>query len=462
MRELWYIFCVLTERDRAVHQRSRVTTITRTRAITALAVLSTVLTAVPSLSQISVTVSKKYAQRTRIAVPSFHQKAGSPDVELSIGIAAQLSSDLELSGYFSPLKKKKFVEETQADDVRTGKVHIAEWRRIGAEMVVKGSTSSSLAGVTVECRVYSTAGGQSVFAKRYKAPKGDLMRLAHRIADDIVYAVTGEKGIASTKIAFVANRSGNKQIYVMDFDGSNARQVSKDNSICLSPDWYPDGQKLVFTSYRRSRPELYIQHVAGGSAKGVAFYPGLNATGSISPDGRSMLLSLSKDGNPEIYRMNLVTGSLRRLTRTRSAEISPCWSPDGRRIAFVSDRSGSPQIYVMDLAGKKTRRLTYEGGYNVSPDWSPKGDKIVYSTRRGRDFDLCVISPDGGASTPVTSGPSIDDSPSWAPDGRHVVYESTRKYKSDIYIVDIYERIPVRITKWNFNSTSPSWSSSLN
>ena len=461
MRELWYIFCGLTERDRTMHRRSRVTTNTSTRAITALAVLSTVLIAGTSISQISVTVSKKGAQRTRIAVPSFHQTAGTPDSELSGGIAAVLSTDLDLSGYFTPLKKKKFVEETQADDIRTGKVHIGEWRRIGAEMVVKGKTSATVDGVNVECRVYSTATGQQIFGKRYRSAKSGLRDLAHRIADDIVFAVTGEKGIASTRIAFVAKHTGKKQIYVMDFDGSNARRLSQDKSICLSPAWSPDGQKVAFTSYRRHRPEIYIQSVASGAMRGVASYPGLNATGAISPDGKSMLLSLSKDGNPEIYLMGLMTGSLRRLTRTRSAEISPCWSPDGRRIAFVSDRSGGPQIYVMDLATKKTRRLTYEGSYNVSPDWSPKGDKIAYSSRRGRDFDIYVIDVNTGASQQVTSGSSGDDSPSWAPDGRHVVYESTRRYKSDLYVVDIYERTPVRITKWNFDSTSPSWSPAL-
>lgn len=461
MRELWYIFCGLIERDRAVHPKSGMMTITRTGAITVLAVLSTVLAQGTALSQISVTVSKKYAQRTRIAVPSFEQKAGTPDSNITSGIAGMLSSDLELSGYFSPLNKKKFVEETQADDVRTGKVHIAEWRRIGAEMVVKGTTRSSIEGVTVDCRVYSTATGQSVFGKRYTAPKGGLKKLAHKIADDIIYAVTGETGIASTQIAFVANRTGKKQIYVMDFDGSNVRRLSNDNSICLSPDWSPDGEKLVFTSYRRSYPEIYLQRAGGGAPKPVASFPGLNATGAVSPDGGSMLLSLSKDGNPEIYQLNLMTGGLRRLTRTRSAEIQPCWSPDGRRIAFVSDRTGLPQVYVMDLSTEKTRRLTYEGSYNVSPDWSPKDDKIVYSSRRGRDFDIYVIDANGGAADQVTSGSSSDDNPSWAPDGRHVVYESVNNYKSDLYMVDIYERLPVRLTNWDFDSSAPTWSPSL-
>lgn len=445
-------------RDRAVHRQSKATKI---RTVIALAVSSLILTAGTSLSQISVTVSKKHAPRTRIAVPSFQQKAGTPDEKLSGGLARLLSSDLDLSGYFSPLRNKKFVEETQAADVRTGKIDIAEWRRIGAEMVVKATTRSSIEGVTAECRVYSTANGQSVFGKRYRAPKSELKKMVHKMADDIVHAVTGETGIASTQIAFVANRTGKKQIYVMDFDGSNVRRLSNDRSICLSPDWSPDGEKLVFTSYRKSYPEIYLQDMRGGPPKAVASFPGLNATGAVAPDGRSMLLSLSKDGNPEIYQLNLMTGGLRRLTRTRSAEIQPCWAPDGRRIAFVSDRTGLPQIYVMDLASGKTRRLTYEGSYNVSPDWSPKGDKVVYSSRRGRDFDLYVVGAAGGAASQVTSGPSSDDNPSWAPDGRHVVYESTRKYKTDLYMVDIYERMPVRITKWNFDSSAPTWSPSL-
>jgi TolB protein len=409
-------------------------------------------------SQVQITISKKFAPKVAIAIPAFENQ-GNAGTRVSAMLAQQLRYDLDASGYFACLKNQGFVDETEKDDRESGRINLREWSALKAEMVLKSHYVVQGEKLSVSCRLYSVSNAQVVFSRNYSGTSGEATELVHRIANDIIKAVTGEAGLCGSRIAFVSDASGLKQLYLMEFGADRARKITGGKNISIFPDWAPDGKSLVFTSYVRNFPEIFIMDLTTRKARSLASFAGLNAFADISPDGNDMLLALSKAGNPELYRMNLKSGNLTRLTRSNWVESSPCWSPDGNQIAFVSDKSGSPQIYVMDSWGKtKPTRITFEGSYNTKPDWSPNGDMIVYSSQKGRRFEIRLLDLKTKQDVALPKTGFSDENPSWAPDGRHIVYSSEKNRKSDIYVMDIYEQVPRQITQGKGNFTTPSWS----
>ena len=324
----------------------------------------------------------------------------------------------------------------------------------GAELSVNGSCTVSGGELRADCRVFQTATRRQLMAQGYRLDRNEARALAHRMADDIVRAVTGKPGMASGKIALVSNRTGRKELYICDMDGKNIRQVTNDGSIVVSPGWAPDGKNIVYTSYRHGYPNLYIT----GRDKPVSSHGGLNAGGAISPDGRSMALILSRDGNPELYIKNLRTGALKRLTQTRRGnEAAPCWSPDGQHIAFVSDTSGSPQIYIISRNGGRAQRLTSSGTENVAPDWGKNG-YIAYCSRIGGRYRIALAHPATRATRVLQTDWADYEDPSWAPDGRHLVCSRTASYRSSIYLLDTLKESSVALLAGSVDWFSPACS----
>jgi TolB protein len=275
-----------------------------------------------------------------------------------------------------------------------------------------------------------------------------------------VFRYTGEQGIARTKITFVSEQNGGRELYVMDYDGYGPRQVTADGFLNLMPRWSRDRRFLIFTSYReRTKQHIDMVEIATGKRWTLISLPGLNITPALSPDGSSLAFATSQDGNSEVYKMDTNTKAFQRLTFHAAGDLSPAWSPTGRELAFTSDRGGGPQLFVMSADGSNVRRLTYEGDYNAAPAWSPRGNWIAHVCRtEERQYKLCLMSPDGQKHIRLTSGPGVDDSPSWSPDGRHLVFSSTREGKSHIYMIDSDGANLERLTSGGTSNTSPAWS----
>ncbi|MBM4148696.1 MAG: hypothetical protein FJ224_06600 [Lentisphaerae bacterium] len=330
----------------------------------------------------------------------------------------------------------------------------------GGAVVIQGSATDQDGRIAVTCQAAARANAQVFMRRAYGEPSSSARRLAHAIADDVVRAVKGVPGIASTRIAMVGMRNGSKEIYICDYDGEGLTQLTHDRSICLTPSWSPDGSWLAYTAFLRSYPDVYGIDLASGQRRRIAGFPGLNAGPDISRDGRTIALTLSKDGNPELYTLDSRSGRPTRLTNTRTAvEASPTWSPDGRQIAFVSDKSGRPQVYVMDRSGGEAIRITFRGSENAAPDWGPDG-RIVFSSRREGNYQLCVYDPSARTETQVTSGPHDYEDPSWAPNGRHVVCSRTSGYHSEVYVLDTAGDAPIRLHAVPGEWYSPAWSPS--
>jgi len=267
------------------------------------------------------------------------------------------------------------------------------------------------------------------------------------MADDIVEAVTGHKGIASMRIVLVGNRTGKKELYLCDGDGGGARQLTGEGRIAISPNWGPDGNTIVYTSYMRDFPDICRIDLSRNRRETLANYGGLNTGAAISPDGKDMALILSKDGNPELYIKNLRSGKLTRLTNSpRAAEASPDWSPDGSQIVYASDQNGvgRPQLYIISREGGTPRRISSRGTENVAPDWGPNG-LIACSSRQGGQYIIAVIQPSNGQTVYLNCDGADYEDPSWAPDGRHIVAARSSNHQSSLYLLDTVSDRPVAL-----------------
>jgi TolB protein len=305
--------------------------------------------------------------------------------------------------------------------------------------------------------VYGAVNQQNYLSRSYRQEAREADRLAHKVADDIVEAVTGRKGIASTRIVMVGNRSKAKELYLCDADGGRLTQLTRDRSVSVGPHWGPEGDKIVYTSYLKRFPDVFVIDLPTGKRERIAGYGGLNTGGAVSPDGRDVALVLSKDGNPELYIKNLRGNRLTRITRTpNAAEASPSWSPDGRSIAYVSDQSGRPQVYIVDRSGGSPRRLTSRGTENVAPDWGP-GGLIAYSSRTGGRYHVKVIDPNTREEKQVTTDWADYEDPSWAPNGRHIVCGRAENYRSQVYILDTLGDPPIRLLDQTGDWYAPAW-----
>jgi TolB protein len=316
------------------------------------------------------------------------------------------------------------------------------------------------ADVRMDGYVYDAGSDEMVGGKRYVGSTSVVRLMAHRFADELVFRYTGEPGIARTKIAYVSEQGAARELFVMDYDGYDSRQLTADGFLNLMPRWSPDRRFLVFTSYRnRNTQNIDMIELATGKRWTVVALGGLNITPALSPDGKFLAFASSHEGNSELYRMDMRTKALQRLTVNAAGDLSPSWSPSGRELAFTSDRSGGPQIFLMSGDGANVRRLTFEGDYNAAPDWSPRGNWIAYVCRSPKkEYKLCLITPDGQKRVQLTAGPGVDDSPSWSPDGRHLVFSSTAEGKSQIYMINADGKDLERITFTGTHNSAPAWS----
>lgn len=374
----------------------------------------------------------------------------------------ELGDALDFSGVFRSLDAAAFLAPRRTASLG-GTLACADWTPIGADAVIEG-VSSGGATLAIDFRVWDVARCTALLHKRYTGGANDTARIAKRIADDVVEAFTGKRGVASTELAFVSTRSGAPEIWVMDADGGNARQATRNRSINGFPSWSPDGKSIVYMSYLASRSPLLFRLVRGGGGRAGRILEGLDAKtpvyrGVYDPSGQRLAVVVSVDGAPEIFVVDADGGNRRRLTRHKAIDVSPTWSPDGRRIAFVSDRTGQPNLYVMDAAdGGNLRRITFGGGYHTAPAWSPDGRWIAYEQRAGGgQFDIWLADPDGQGQAPLITHPRSDENPTWAPDSRKLAFHSTRTGRPEIFVVDIDGENVRQITRGGGDNTAPHW-----
>lgn len=412
-------------------------------------------------SQVRVVVTE--GVRARVAVANFQQRGSDAELERHTRLFDDvLWNDLRRAGVFDLVPKTFYPLKLPSQPYE---VNYEEWTAedVRAQNLVYGNSYMQRGQFVVEARLIDVNTQESIIGNRYRVDLDEqgLRSLAHRLADEIVLRIGGGvRGIASTRIAFVSNRKGHKEIYTMDYDGYGQNALTNHRSISLTPRWSLDNSRIAYTSYHRGNPDLYFRTIYDQRLTPFPLRGGLTTTPAFAPDGERIAFSSSKSRDPEIYVSDLRGRHLRQLTRVRGVDISPVWNPkSGRQIAFVSGRSGSPQIWLMDEDGSNLRRLINEGGEAVSPSWSPDGVHLAFSWRRrltGR-FDIYLLDVVSGQFTQLTRDGANNEHPVWSPDSRHIAYESNRFGSRQIFIMLADGTEKEQLTHRGKN-TSPAWS----
>lgn len=288
--------------------------------------------------------------------------------------------------------------------------------------------------------------GTVVLTKSYTGPARSL---AHQFADDVVETLTGNPGIANTKIAFVSNRTGHKEIYISDYDGANVKQLTNEANISVAPAISRDGRKLAYTGYQSGYADIYLIDLATGARNRIVKFPGTNSGPAFSPDGGSIACSVSRDGNPELYVVGVNGGGAKRLTRSRGVDSSPSWSPDGREIVYSSDEAGSPRLFRIGSGGGSGTPISTGFGFSTEPSWSPDGKKIAFTGRSG-GFVIALTDLRSGANRTLGSG----EDPAWGVNSRHLIYSSG----SAIMLLDTVNGRSVPVITDMGKVSEPSWS----
>ncbi|MGD8386461.1 MAG: Tol-Pal system beta propeller repeat protein TolB [Desulfobacteraceae bacterium] len=412
-------------------------------------------------ARIFIDINAPSIQQLRISIPPFeNHTAGSGHPDLSRNLAKTVSNDLELSGYFISIEEEAFIPGA-VEDIARERIRFKDWSVIGTELLLACSYRGVGNSIELEARLYDVFRGRRVYSKRLLGKIDEHRALAHRLSNEILFLLTGQKGMFLSHLAFVNRRKGKKQmikeIFICDVDGHNIKQITFDKSIALLPRWSPDGRKLLYNSYKDGGPMLFLKNLSTGVDRRISSRAGLNIGASWASDGDRVALTLSHGDNPDIYTIDLKGNILDRLTRHWGIDVSPSFSPDGSRIAFVSNRSGSPQIYIHDTASGAEQRLTFEGKYNTSPTWSSL-DRIAFSGMSNGRIDIYTIRSDGTDLRNLTEGQGNNEDPCWSPDGRYLAFSSNREGGYHLYVMTASGHNQRRITFGNGEQTSPSWS----
>ena len=330
----------------------------------------------------------------------------------------------------------------------------------GVHVSVWGKLERRGDGFFLDAFLYEGEAGRKVLRKVYTGRKTVVRAMIHRLSNMIIERYTGQRGVAGTQIAFVAEVDSGKQLYVMGYDGYRPRPLTNNRVLNLFPHWSPGKDSLAFTSYLDGNPDIHVMNLKDGKTRNIVAFQGANITPAWSPDGKQLAFASSFKGNSDIYTIQSVDGTkLKRLTFSPASDFAPTWAPSGMEIAFSSDRGSSLQIYVMDADGANVRRLTFEGRYNTAPAWSPDGRWIAYTCRHSNgSLKICRVTPDGREAVQVTRSAGDHESASWSPDGRHIVFSAASHGKSDIYLVYYDGSGLERLTSGLYRASSPNWS----
>jgi TolB protein len=404
------------------------------------------LPAVPALAQFRVEVTGVGLTQLPIALAPFRGEAQAPQP-----VAAIVQADLERSGQF------RSVDAAGAQLDETTRPDMAQWRQKSADSLVTGSVTRLADGrFDVRFRLWDVVRGQDLGGQSYIVIQSDLRLVAHRIADFVYEKLTGERGVFSTRIAYVTKAGGRYSLWIADADGENAQAALASPEPIISPAWAPNGTQLAYVSFESRKPVVYVHDVASGRRRLIANFRGSNSAPAWSPDGRQLAVTLTRDGHSQLYTIDANGGEPRRLMQSSGIDTEPVFSGDGRSIYFVSDRGGAPQIYKVAAGGGNAERVTFNGSYNISPAISPDGRWLAYVSRVGGAFKLHVMDLASGASSAITDT-SADESPSFAPNSRLILYATQQQGREALMTSTLDGKIKARLAGQGGDIREPDW-----
>ncbi len=407
-------------------------------------------------------------EKIRLAVPDFKAANSDPqNAALLKTFNDTFWNDLDNSGVVELVSKSFYPLQVPG---QPPEVNFLAWNSLppNAAMLAFGNLGVASGKLTVQGWLYDAKNIQSpqILGKQYSdAPSDAAARvMAHKFADEIIFRLGGGiPGIAESQIYFVSDRTGHKEIWVMDYDGSNQRQLTHLGSISLSPRISPDGSRLAFSSLTKTGWEIMMYSMDLNRTVGFPHMGGTNLSPAWSGDGTKLAFSSSRAGDPAIYVSDVNGGNLHRMTTDKGPDVSPVWNrKTNSQIAFASGRTGLPQIYTMEADGTNQQRMT-DQGYAVSPNWAPNGQFLAlawvrkYGPGEPGSRDIYLMDIASKQFVQLTHDGGRNDSPSWSPDGRHIVFESSRSGKEEIWMM-LADGTKVQQLTFAGRNTQPNWS----
>ena len=410
------------------------------------------LTAPDARAQLSIEITGAGAQRIPIAIAPFPGENALTS-STGAGITPIIRADLERSGVFRALE----VPPLSPAPTEANVVSYPEWRARLADALVLGSVVQRADGrFEARFRLFDVVKQTPLGGIAYTLSQSQVRATAHRIADFIYEKLTGEKGVFSTRIAYVVKRGNRYELQIADADGAGAETALASFEPIISPTWSPDGRRLAYVSFENKKPVVYVHSLLEGKRTVAANFKGSNSAPAWAPNGAHLAVSLSREGGSQLFLLNPDGSGLRRLTSSAAIDTEPRFSPDGKSIYFTSDRGGSPQIYRMPATGGEPQRITFEGSYNVSPRLSPDGKTLAYITRNAGKFQVALLDLSNKQVQIITDS-DRDESPSFAPNGRMILFATVIGGRGVLSAVSSDGRVKQRLTVNAGDVREPAW-----
>lgn len=414
-------------------------------------------------ADLTIRITKGNDQAIPVAiVPFMWSGKGSLNEDVASIIAANLSR----TGLFRTLPREDLISLP----TKKNEVVYRDWRLLKVNYLIVGSIEEiDVNKVKIKYELFDVNRKESLLSESVTGNLNNLRNRSHFISDRIYERLTGQKGIFTTRIAYITSKQkGNTmdytyRLHVADADGQKSRTILTSKQPLLSPSWSPDAKKLAYVSFETGRQAIFVQELATGKRYQLTNFKGLNGSPAWSPDGKKIAMTLSRDGNAEVYIYHLDDQRLTRVTHHYAIDTEPSWSPDGKSLIFTSGRSGGPQVYHIDLLSGEESRLSFEGNYNARPRYSPNG-RDVFMVHRGSGgglFSIAALNMNTGRTRILSTSP-LDESPSVAPNGAMVIYALMIGEKGVLGVVSTDGRIQYELPAESGNVREPAWSPYLN
>lgn len=354
------------------------------------------------------------------------------------------------------------------------------WKNLGAAYTVK----LTLSGKNLSAYVFSV---QSVSLKHFAdiPLTGDLnqdRKQIHRLADSIHKALFDKEGVASFRILYAMQLKEScadkgawvSEIWECDWDGNNARQITRECSYCVTPVFVPSNAKFpgandrfLYVSYKLGQPKIFLASLKEGVGRRLVDLRGNQLLPAISPQRDKVAFICDAGGRSDLFLQpfNPQNGEVGKpvqlFSYPHSTQASPTFSPDGSKVAFVSDKDGQMRIYVIPVASSGKRAdavlITKQNRENSCPSWSPDGRKLAYSAKTNGVRQIWIYDFASKEERQLTAGAGNKENPVWAPDSLHLVFNSTDASSSELYIVNLNQPEAIKITKGQGKKHYPTW-----
>jgi len=291
---------------------------------------------------------------------------------------------------------------------------------------------------------------------RPASPNGSKVKCG---AKPVAKPVTPSKASGDEKIAFYSERDGNREIYVMNDDGSGLTKLAADPADDSDPVWSPDRMQIAFDSRRTDdNVDVYVMNADGSDLRRLTTDDALDNYATWSPDGKKIAFTTTRHGLREIYVMNADGSKQTNLTNDPNGDDAyPSWSPDGTKILFLSRRDENNEIYVMNADGTRQRNLTNSPADDSNGSWSPDGTQIAFDSDRDGNNEIYIMKADGSQPERITNEPASDFGPYWSPDGTRLVFSSERDGRYDVYVIRSDGSEPTRLTDDPADDFASDW-----